>query len=205
MIALLSGQLIELEPFCAIIDVNGVGYEVKIPLTTNEKLPKIGAKVRLFTLAIYREDSAALYGFYSREDKEFFQLVVEKVSGIGPRLALTILSKLSVPVLKNAIANEDAALLAQCPGIGKKTAQRLIMDLKDRVSPSPSSNHSLATGGTLSTPSISNGGSSESSDAITALITLGYKPNDADKAVRRALTKADKEATTETLIKLALN
>lgn len=182
----------------AVIDVGGIGYEVFIPLTTVEKLPPIGQIVKLFTAAIYREDSQALYGFFTKDERNFFKLLIEKVSGIGPKIALSIFSRLSLSVLQNAIAKGDVALLSKCNGIGKKTAERLVIELKDKVGPAAST--VILPNGTLSQLTAS-----AFSDAVSALITLGFKPIDADKSIRKAMTELSENASTQELIKKALS
>lgn len=204
MIAYIQGTLVEASPLKAIIEIQGLGYDVHIPITTAEKLPSIGKIVKVYTLAVYREDAQTLYGFIKREERDFFQLIVEKVSGIGPRIAINIMSRLSLAVLRNAIATADTALLAKCPGIGKKTAERLIIELKDKVFPT-----------SLGTTSIDNASFSIESagldrqdsmllDAIHALVTLGLKPQEADKAARKAHLQLGPSVTTEAIIKAAL-
>lgn len=198
MIVTIEGKLLETSPLMAVVEANGLGYEVHIPVTTAERLPATGQTARLHTLAVYREDSATLYGFAERPERDFFRLLVEKVSGIGPRTAINIMSRLSLPLLESAIASGDAALLAKCPGIGKKTAERLIIELKDKVGiPSTSMASSVSSDAPASTPSAQR-------DAVDALMALGYKPADADKAVRKASDKLGAEATTESLIRAAL-
>jgi Holliday junction DNA helicase RuvA len=203
MIAYIKGLLVEATPLQAIIDVHGVGYVLSIPVTTAEKLPATGSIVQLFTLAVYREDQQSLYGFITREDRDFFQLVVEKVSGIGPRTALSLLSRLSVESLLHAIQNGDLNLLSQCPGIGKKTAERLVIELRDKVAVFGHSPSVIAAnGGSASNPTPI--GQQNLFDAITALVTLGYKPADADKAARKALKELGAETPAELLIRAAL-
>jgi Holliday junction DNA helicase RuvA len=119
----------------AVISAGGVGYEVRMPVTTASRLPGIGKQARLFTMVVYREDEHALYGFSTKDEREFFRLLVEKVSGIGPKIALALMSKLSLPLLAGAIAGGDINLLAQTPGIGKKTAERIVVELRDKVLP----------------------------------------------------------------------
>ena len=186
----------------AIIEISGLGYEVHLPLTTMEKLPSTGQQVKLFTLTVYREDSQMLYGFYQKEERDFFRLLIEKVSGIGPRIALSILSKLSLSVLKNAIVAGDAKLIAQCPGIGKKTAARLVIELKDKISLPETVTSNI--GSPLSSTTVVPLSDSRVQDAVQALVTLGYKVTEADKAVRQALAKLPPEGGTEELIKQAL-
>lgn len=205
MIVSLSGTLIEAAIFRAVIECGGVGYEVNIPVSTAEKLPRIGERVHLFTLQTFREDGQSLYGFHSSEERDFFKLLVEKVSGIGPGTALKIFSRLSLPVLRDAIRRSDVALLSQCPGIGKKTAERLVVELRDKVAPTgakPAGNASETASATTGTPTT--GETDVQADAVAALMSLGYKLADADKAVRAAVAKAGANASVETLIRVAL-
>lgn len=197
MIVRLTGILVSATPLSAVVDVAGVGYEVHVPLTTAEKLPAAGARVLLHTYAVYREDLHALYGFHSAEERDFFRLMVEKVTGIGPKLALSVLSRLSLPVLQGAILAGDVGLLAKCPGIGKKTAERLVIELRDKLGaevPVPATPGSAAAGAV----------NDKFRDAVLALVALGYKAPDADKAVRGAAAALGPAATTEALIKQAL-
>lgn len=203
MIVHLEGRLLEATPLSAVIDVQGLGYQVHIPVTTAERLPSIGETVRLHTHAVYREDSQALYGFASREDRDFFRLLTEKVSGIGPKIALSIMSKLSLPLLRSAIAQADIGLLSKCPGIGKKTAERICIELRDKVMPPGLSTSATVApeGGAASVAHLPDG---RIQDAVMALVALGYKADSADKAVRKAESRLGTEATTEALIKAAL-
>lgn len=206
MIASLRGILLESNGLEAVVEVGGVGYAVSLPLTTVERLPRQGEPVFLYVHAIYREDAAQLFGFWTREDREFFRQLIERVSGIGPKLALTIMSRLSLAVLRTALAAGDVALLSKCPGIGKKTAERLIVELRDKVG-LPTVSQSPVEGASASgsgTPPPASGAESAIADAVAALITLGYKPPDADRAIRRVALAIEGEPTTETLIKKAL-
>lgn len=200
MIAYLKGTVLEATPLEMVLDVQGVGYVLHMPVTTAEKIPGIGEPCELFIHSVYREDSAALYAFIQREDRDFFRLLIEKVSGIGPRIALSILSKMSVSLLQKAIYNQDTSLLSQCPGIGKKTAERLIIELKDKVvhSTGPSVNPDISTQTNSDYPS------SKYQDAVSSLMTLGYKLPDADKRVSRAIRNLGSETSTESIIKEAL-
>jgi len=199
MIAYLHGKVADATPVSAIIDVGGVGYFVTIPVTTAEKLPPVGAEAKIWTVAVYREDSAALYGFSTTDERDFFRLLTEKVSGIGPKIAVSILSKLSVSMLRQAIANGDVALLSKCPGIGKKTAERLVVELRDKVGLPSSPSSGDAGDQTAISPTNSN-----VQDAIAALIALGYKLADADKSVRKAVKTTGEDASTESIIRAAL-
>jgi Holliday junction DNA helicase RuvA len=202
MIVTIEGILTESEPLRAVINCGGLGYEVHVPLTTAEKLPAPGEKVKLHTLQVFREDSQMLFGFSSRRDREFFRLLTEKVSGIGPRIALNLLSRLTVDLLEDAIRAGDAALLSKCPGIGKKTAERLIIELRDPLKAGTVSDSISLSGSAGATPAGTQ--PSALQDAVAALMALGYKLPDADKAVRQAMVKAGPDATTETLVRSAL-
>lgn len=199
MITSIQGTLSSATPLHAIVEVNGLGYEVNVPVTTAEKLPGPGATVKLHTLVIYREDSQTMYGFATPADRDFFRLMIENVTGIGPKSALTIMSRLSLASLESAIRSGDIGLLAKTPGIGKKTAERLVVELKAKVG---------AGEVTLPPESLGSepGGVSPSAhrDAVAALVALGYKAADADQAVRRAALSLGADATTEALIKKAL-
>ncbi|MDD3180971.1 MAG: Holliday junction branch migration protein RuvA [Opitutaceae bacterium] len=201
MITSIQGTLVTVSPLRAVIETHGLGYEVNIPVTTAERLPAPGHQVRLHTLAVYREDAQTLFGFATVEERDFFRLLVEKVTGVGPKLALSILSKLSLAVIKGAIASGDVALLAKCPGIGKKTAERLVIELRDKLL------LPTGTGGHPENDARSAGvtpGENQIRDAVLALVALGYKTADADKSVRQAWTALGAKATTEALIKRAL-
>jgi len=198
MIVSLRGKLIEAGVLRVVIESAGVGYEVNVPVTTAERLPKLGAEVFLLIHHVFREDGQALYGFAIAEEREFFKLLVEKVSGVGPKMALNILSRLSLPILRDAIIRGDVALLSQCPGIGKKTAERLVMELKDKVgleAPGAVTMAAVASSVTAPTPA---------SDAVSALVALGFKPVDADKGVRTAIAKLGPGATADQLVRAAL-
>lgn len=201
MITSIQGTLVSATPLHAVIELNGFGYEVNIPVTTAEKLPQPGATVKLHTLVIYREDAQTLYGFASPADRDFFRLMIEHVTGIGPKSALTIMSKLSLAVLETAIRSGDVATLAKCPGIGKKTAERLVVELKNKVG---GAGLVSAEGGAAAAGGSEASGDTRHSDAVLALTALGYKAADADQAVRRAALALGDKATTEALIKKAL-
>jgi Holliday junction DNA helicase RuvA len=198
MITSIQGTLNSATPLRAVVELNGFGYEVNIPVTTAEKLPQPGTIVKLHTLVIYREDSQALYGFAQPAERDFFRLMIENVTGVGPKVALSIMSRLSLPLLESAIRLGDIGTLAKCPGIGKKTAERLVVELKSKVgAPDPASASSSgdASGAT---------GSTAHRDAVAALMALGYRGADADEAIRRAALALGATATTEALIKRAL-
>jgi len=206
MIAFIEGTLKECQLNLAIIQVSGIGYETHIPLTTSEKLPALGQQVKLFTHASYREDSQTLYGFMDRESRDFFKMIVDKVSGIGPKIALNLLGSLSLPMLKTSIASGDVGMLSKAQGLGRKTAERIVVELKDKILPKSE---------VLKASNDGNSGKREAKDelplefvtyqdAVSALLTLGYKAIDADQAVRKASESLGANASTEELIRRAL-
>ena len=197
MITSIQGTLTSASALQAIIELNGLGYEVNVPVTTAERLPLPGTQVKLHTLVIYREDAQTLYGFTSAAELDFFRLMIETVTGVGPKLALTIMSRLSLPSLESAIRSGDIATLAKCQGIGRKTAERLIVELKSKLGGSgPAADSATGEPG---------GPRGNHRDAVGALIALGYKAADADEAVRRAALSLGPDASTEALIKRALS
>ncbi len=205
MIASIQGVLAECTPLRAVVELNGFGYEVHIPVTTAEKLPAAGTVVKLHTLVIYREDAQTLYGFATPAERDFFRLLIENVTGVGPKMALGIMSRLSLPVLEGAIRSGDIATLAKSPGIGKKTAERLVVELRAKVG--ASAGLTAALGGSESGPSPTPAeatGDQRVRDAVLALVALGYKTADADESIRRAGLALGAKATTEQLIKKAL-
>ena len=200
MITFLHGKLVEALPTLATVEVHGVGYEVLIPLSSFDKLPAPGSEVHILTHLAIREDAHVLYGFATAAERDFFRLMIENVTGVGPKMALTIMSRLSLPSLENAIRMGDIPTLAKCQGIGKKTAERLVVELKSKVGASDASTPitgesetAAPTGGTMQR------------DAVAALIALGYRAVDADQAVRNASLALGPKATTEALIKKALS
>jgi Holliday junction DNA helicase RuvA len=200
MITGIQGTLTSASPLLAVVELNGLSYEVCIPATTAERLPATGSTVRLYTHVVYREDSQTLYGFATAPERDFFRLLIEKVTGVGPKMALSILSRLSLSVLQSAIAAGDVGTLAKCPGIGKKTAERLVIELKGLYAPASGIAASTAGPGDASVGVVENA----QRDAVMALIALGYKAVDADKIVRQSWIALGPTATTEQLIKKAL-
>jgi Holliday junction DNA helicase RuvA len=198
VITSLQGKLESATPLRAVIELNGFGYEVNVPVTTAEKLPGPGATVKLHTVVIYREDAQTLYGFATAAERDFFRLMIENVTGVGPKLALTIMSRLSLPSLESAIRMGDITTLAKCPGIGKKTAERLVVELKAKLGAGEIAVNFADGEAEAAAPSAHR-------DAVAALIALGYKAADADQSVRRASLALGTNATTEALIKKALS
>ena len=192
MISYLKGKLVNKSPTEIIIEVNNVGYRVGISLATFERLSNVGKDIKIFTHTYVREDALKLYGFTTKEERQIFLLLID-VKGIGPKLALTILSGVSPKRLKTAIVNEDLGLLTTIAGVGKKTAQRLIVEIKEPLSAI------LPEEGILEKEDYV-----LRNEAVNALVTLGYKRNQSMKAVDRVLPGLAKDATLEELIKKSL-
>src|SRR5258705_10998699 len=133
MITFLHGKLVEALPTQVIVSVNGIGYEVLIPLSSFDKLPQPGQEIRLLTHLAVREDAHILYGFMTSAERELFRMLVNTVSGIGPKIALNVLSGISVTAFRGAVANSDIKALSQISGVGRKTAERIVVELKDKV------------------------------------------------------------------------
>jgi Holliday junction DNA helicase RuvA len=184
MLAYLYGTLVEKHPPQVVIDISGVAYEVWVPLSTFWKLGEIGQPQKLYIHMIVREDSHTLYGFATDTDKRFFNQLL-KVNGIGPKVALGILSGLSVTECHQAILSKDVAMLTRIPGIGKKTAERLIIEIQDKLEGLP----------------IALGTSRAQQDALEALQSLGYTAKEAQKAIAKVGKTID---NSESLIKQAL-
>lgn len=201
MIISIQGLLTSATPLHAIVELNGFGYEVNIPVTTAEKLPPPGTTVKLHTLVIYREDAQTLYGFATAAERDFFRLMIENVTGVGPKMALSIMSLLSLPSLEGAIRSGDIGTLSKCPGIGRKTAERLVVELRAKVGATDSTDAGAVGTAVLDRTE----GAGGHRDAVAALVALGYKGADADQAVRRAGLTLGGQATTEALIKKALS
>lgn len=196
MIGRLTGQLLEKQPPELLIDVNGVGYEVSAPMSTFYVLPEIGEKVVLHTHMVVREDAQLLYGFANESERKLFRVLI-KINGVGPKLALTILSGIASDDFIRCIHDNDAAALVRLPGIGKKTAERLIVELRDKLG----TDAEPITHAENATMINSAAASSPIADAVSALISLGYKPNEASRIVRSINTEG---LTTEEIIRLSL-
>jgi len=195
MIAFLRGEIAMIEEDRVIIDVGGIGYEVFMPLSSLKRIGQTGGEIMAYTHLAIREDAAVLYGFLSRDELTMFRLLIG-VSGIGPKGALGILSGMSASDLRFAILSDDVKSISAAPGIGKKTAQKLILELKDKIDFSGA----LDTG-ELGTAEAS-GGDDARSDAVQALIALGYSGTDALKAVNRI--QGAEGLSTEDILKKAL-
>jgi Holliday junction DNA helicase RuvA len=193
MIAQLRGVLIEKSPNQAVVDAGGVGYDVTIPISTYTALPEVGSEVRLRIHTHVREDAIALFGFTSAEEKQVFEKLIG-VSGIGPKLAVTVLSGLAAPDLIRSIRNSEVERLVRIPGVGKKTAERMILELKDKLIAPPA-----ADGARTEEPALSQ----IDRDVLSALLNLGCSRPMADAAIRKARAAGGAEGF-ETLFRRAL-
>jgi len=197
MITFLQGKLVEALPTRVTVAVNGVGYEVLIPLSSFDKLPPIGAEVKLLTHLAIREDAHVLYGFMTAAERDLFRLLISTVSGIGPKIALNILSGMSPTAFRGAVARGDVKALSQISGVGKKTAERIVVELKDKI----------GAAGVWEAASAERALSTDEqrlNDAVLALMALGYKQPEAYNAVRKALGTVGPQATVEDIVRAAL-
>jgi len=190
MIGSLIGLIKEKTPSAILLEVNGIGYEIAVPLSTSFQLPNVGESAYLLTHLVVREDQHSLFGFATDEERKLFRALI-KISGVGAKLAITILSGTNVNGFIQSVVNEDIDALVHLPGIGKKTAERLIVEMKDKVSEISSDENSLSQ----------NNENSAVAEAINALVNLGYKTKDA----KTILDKIESEGlTVEELIRQAL-
>jgi Holliday junction DNA helicase RuvA len=197
MITFLHGKLVDALPTQVVVEVHGVGYEALIPLSSFDKLPPPGGDVKLLTQLIVREDSHTLYGFMSAGERDLFRLLINTVSGIGPKIALNILSGISVTAFRGAVANGDVKSLSQISGVGKKTAERMVVELRDKV----------GAAGAWEAASAQRALSPEDqkiNDAVLALMALGFKQIEAHDAVRSAYAAAGEKASVEDLVRACL-
>ncbi len=194
MISFLRGKLVDILPTQATIDVNGIGYEVLIPLSSYDKMPAVGSDVKLLTHLAVREDAHTLYGFATTPERDMFRLLMNTVSGIGPKLALNVLSGMSVIALRGAIANGDVKSLSQISGVGKKTAERIVVELRDKIGPS-------GAWEAMSSERGLSAADQKVSDAVLALVALGYKQIEAHDMVRAAVSNLGEKATVEDLVR----
>ena len=197
MITFLQGKLVEAQPTEVVVEVNGVGYEVLIPLSSYDKLPLPGQPVKLLTQLVVREDAHLLYGFMTEAERNLFRMLTHTVSGIGPKTALNILSGISVTAFRGAVAASDVKALSQISGVGKKTAERIIVELRDKVGVSAAWEAASAQQGLSPEEQHVN-------DAVLALMALGFKQAEAHDSVRAAQAMLGAEATVEDLVRACL-
>lgn len=199
MIGRLRGTLAEKQPPHLILDVNGLGYELEVPMTTLYRLPLIGQPLTLHTHLVVREDAQLLYGFYERRERELFRELI-RLNGVGPKLALALMSSLEVDELVRCVQAQDTSALVRVPGVGKKTAERLLVELKDRFKAwqtVPAMFDLVPDDGAMPRPPVA----TAETDAVSALVSLGYKPQEASKAVAAV---NEKGLSSEDLIRRAL-
>ena len=196
MITFLKGTLTGALPTQVVVEVNGIGYEVLIPLSSFEKLPALGQAVTLKTQLVVREDSQTLYGFATDDERDLFKMI-QNVTGIGPRLALNVLSGMDVASFKMAVGTGDVKRLSSINGIGKKTAERMVLELKDKVG-KVDGELPAAVG---QTPSVAD---KNIVDTVAALEALGSKPTEAMKAAQAAQAMLGPQAAVEELVRAAL-
>ncbi|MGX9460309.1 Holliday junction branch migration protein RuvA [Shewanella sp. A14] len=201
MIGRLNGMLIEKHAPEVVIDVNGVGYELQIPMTSFYELPELNQQVMLFTHFVVREDAQLLYGFMTKQERALFRLLI-KTNGVGPKLALTILSGMTASEFVACVERDDIVTLVKLPGVGKKTAERLVIEMRDKLKSLLEASVGSEREFMLQTnykPVVVADSAEE--DAISALLSLGYKPAQASKSVSAAFKEG---MSSETLIKAAL-
>ena len=196
MIVFLDGVLEEKEPTHVVVNVNGVGYQAAIPLSSYDRLPAAGGRIRLLTVPVVREDAHLLFGFMTEEERSAF-LTLTSVNGVGPKLGLAVLSGLSVRDLKAAVANGDVKRLSGISGIGKKTAERLVLELRDKLSKGDLME--AVTGGTPGPKD------SKLRDVLLALISLGHKQVDAQRMVREMVDEVTPEMSLEEILRKVLS
>jgi Holliday junction DNA helicase RuvA len=197
MITFLNGKLVEALPTQVVVEVNGVGYEALIPLSSYEKLPAPGGPVKLLTQLIVREDAHTLYGFMTGAERDLFRLLINSVSGIGPKTALNILSGMNVVTFRGAVAGGDVKSLSQISGVGKKIAERIVVELRDKIGAAgaleaASARHSLSPD------------DQKTNDATLALMALGFKQIEAHDAVRATQALLGAAATVEQIVRACL-
>jgi Holliday junction DNA helicase RuvA len=197
MITFLRGKLVHALPTQVTVEVHGIGYEVLIPLSSFDKLPVPGNEVHLLAHLSIREDAHVLYGFMTAAERDMFRLLIHTVSGIGPKIALNVLSGMNVAALRGAVAKGDVKALSQISGIGKKTAERIVVELKDKVGAAGAWEDSSAQRGLSESDQKIN-------DAVLALIALGFKQVEAHDAIRASQALLGAHASLEDLVRAAL-
>lgn len=197
MIHFLHGKLIEALPTQVVVDVHGVGYEALIPLSSFDKLPAVGGDVKLLTHLAIRDDAHVLYGFMTAAERDMFRLLIHTVSGIGPKIALNILSGMNVTALRGAVSNGDVKSLSQISGVGKKTAERIVVELKDKIG-------AAGAWEAMSAQRALSVGDQKLNDAVLALMALGFKQVEAHDSIRAAQTALGPDATVEDLVRAGL-
>ena len=197
MITFLHGKLVDALPTQVTVDVNGVGYDVLIPISSFDKLPLPGAEIKLLTHLQIRDDAHVLYGFMSATERELFRLLINNVSGIGPKIALNILSGINATAFRGAVAKGDVKTLSSISGVGKKTAERIVVELRDKI----------GQAGALEASSASRSLSESDqkiNDAVLALMALGFRQLEAHDSIRAAQAVLGAQASVEDLVRASL-
>ena len=197
MITFVHGKLVEALPTQAVVQVNGMGYEILIPLSSFDKLPQPGNEVMLLTQLVVREDAHVLYGFATAAERDLFRMLINNVSGIGPKTALNILSGMNAVTFRGAVANGDVKSLSQISGVGKKTAERIVVELRDKIGAAGAWEASSAARSLSASDQKVN-------DAVLALMALGFKQIEAHDTVRGAQAVLGPQATVEELVRASL-
>jgi holliday junction DNA helicase RuvA len=197
MISFLHGKLVDALPTQVTVDVNGVGYDALIPLSSFDKLPQPGSDVKLLTHLAVREDAHVLYGFMTAPERELFRMLINTVSGIGPKIALNVLSGMNPVAFRGAVASGDVKSLSQISGVGKKTAERIVVELRDKIGAAGAWEASSAAR-TLSASD------QKINDAVLALMALGFKQPEAHESVRAAQVMLGEATGVEELVRAAL-
>tara|TARA_B100000686_G_C16731371_1_gene940896 strand:- start:608 stop:1210 length:603 start_codon:yes stop_codon:yes gene_type:complete len=196
VIGQIRGKLVEKNPPEILVDVGGITYELQVPMSTLFKLPDTGQELILHTHFVVREDAQLLYGFYDSKDKAMFRSLI-RVNGVGPKMALAILSGMDVDEFVRTVRENNVAAMVNMPGIGKKTAERLIVEMRDRITQWEAAAEPTTSSSSADDKSITR-------DAETALIGLGYKPPQAARAISQVLKENPEIADSEVLIRLSL-
>ena len=203
MISYIRGPLVEIDEDMIVVEAGAVGYNIRVPLSVREGLPAVGKEVRIYTYLQVREDAMALYGFLSRQDLNMFRMLLT-VNGIGAKAALSVMSTLRLPDLQAAILSEDGRAIARAPGVGPKTAKRVILDLKDKIRAEDLLPGAAAVSGDIQVQAVQGSLAADGAarEAVEALVALGYSSAEASRAVGRvAVTE---EMTAEAVLKASL-
>jgi Holliday junction DNA helicase RuvA len=197
MITFLKGKLVEALPTQAIVDVHGVGYEVLIPLSSFDRLPQPGGDVLLLTHLAVREDAHVLYGFMTTAERDLFRMLINTVSGIGPKIALNVLSGMNPTAFRGAVTTGDVKALSQISGVGRKTAERIVVELRDKLG-------AAGAWEAASDQRALSAADQKVNDAVLALMALGFKQPEGHDAVRAALAVLGPDASVEALVRACL-
>ena len=197
MITFLDGEIVENLPGRLVLNIGGVGYEILVPLSTSDNIPPAGKNIRILTHLHIREQEQTLYGFQTHDERDLFRLLINRVSGIGPKLGLAVLSAMSVGEFQDAVIRSDIAALSTISGLGKKTAERIVLELKDKIGVTEA-------WAAASQDNMAGTAARAVNDAVLALISLGYKQADAAKAIKKAAAEHEGEPDADEFIRAAL-